>query len=509
MASASKKIGKASAKGRLDHGPPIAVIDIGSNSVRLVVYEGLTRSPTPVFNEKVLCGLGREVASRGKLAESAVEEALRALRRFRLLCDQMDVQQCHVLATAAVREAENGPEFAAAAEEAVGREIEILSGSREAELSALGIVAGIEDPDGICGDLGGGSLELVDIAHGVIGDGVTLPLGGLRLRDLAGSSMKNAAAIVDSAFAGSGVLKSGKGRAFYAVGGTFRALARLHMAQCNYPLHVIHQYAMTPEEALDFAKVARTVDVSTLDSIEQVSSARRDLLPLGALVLEKLIEVQQPSCVCMSSLGVREGYLYGQLSGEQRAQDPLILSASEMAQLRSRSPRHAVELCEWTDAFLASSKIDETPAERRLRHTACLLADIGWRAHPDYRGVQSLNIILHANFTSVDHPGRAYVGMAVYLRHTGLNGAHPPGIRELISARMLDRARILGGAMRVAYMITASMPGVLPRAPMMVEGDKLVLTLPSDLGGLAGARTEKRLRQLAKLIGREPETRIV
>src|SRR5258707_14910370 len=103
------------AQGRLDYGPPIAVIDIGSNSVRLVVYEGLTRSPTPIFNEKVLAGLRREVQTTGLLAPDAVENALGALKRFRGLCDTMAVDRMWPIATAACRHPHNGRPFIAAA----------------------------------------------------------------------------------------------------------------------------------------------------------------------------------------------------------------------------------------------------------------------------------------------------------------------------------------------------------------------------------------------------------
>src|SRR5580692_10816917 len=202
------------APGRLDHGPPVAVIDIGSNSVRLVVYEGLTRSPTPIFNEKVLCGLGREVQSTGLLAADAVEKALAALGRFRVLCDRIDVAQLHVLATAACRDATNGKAFIAEAERVCGTKIAVLSGKREAELSALGVVSGFHRPDGIVGDLGGGSLELTDIHGHRVNTGITLPLGGLAVQDVSKKSIKKAEKVVKKALDSARLLGDGKGRTF-------------------------------------------------------------------------------------------------------------------------------------------------------------------------------------------------------------------------------------------------------------------------------------------------------
>jgi exopolyphosphatase/guanosine-5'-triphosphate,3'-diphosphate pyrophosphatase len=494
----------ASAQGRLDHGPPIAVIDIGSNSVRLVIYEGLTRAPVPIFNEKLLAGLGREVQSTGLLAPDAIDVALAALRRFRALCDALEVERTWAIATAACRDAKNGGAFIEQAERIVGTPIEILSGKREAHLTALGIVSGIHKPDGIAGDLGGGSLELIDVHGSRVRQGLSLPLGGLALRDIAQKSLKNAEAFVEDAFDGLDMLGKGQGRSFYAVGGAWRALARLHMWQTGYPFHVMHNYRIGAREALEFARLVHRVDPETLSKIDVVNSARRPLLPDAGLVLEKLVTAIQPKDVVISALGVREGLLYSLLAQKERTLDPLIRTASDLNLLRSRSPRHGEELIAWTDRFMASSGIEETAEERRLRHAGCLLADVSWRAHPDYRGEQAMNIIANGAFVAIDHPGRAYLALAVYFRHAGLSEEDlSPRLRELASTRMLDRARVLGAAMRVAYILTAGQGGVLPKTPLAVKGGRLVLELRGRCRGLAGVRLSNRLRQFARLIGRE------
>jgi exopolyphosphatase/guanosine-5'-triphosphate,3'-diphosphate pyrophosphatase len=496
---------RAAAQGRLDHGPPIAVIDIGSNSVRLVIYEGLTRAPTPIFNEKVLAGLGREVQSTGLLAADAVDKALTALLRFRALCDLAGVKRLWCVATAACRDAENGPDFIAAAERICRKHIEVLSGKREATLSALGVVSGLYRPDGIVGDLGGGSLELVDVHGRAVRHGVTLPLGSLALQDLAEKSVKKAEKIVRKTLGRAPLLHDGHDRTFYAVGGTWRALARLLMWQTGYPLHVMHGYVIPAREALEFARLIHRVNPEMLSRIEMVNEARRPLLPYAALVLEHIVRIARPKQIVISALGVREGLLYSQLPASERAKDGLIAAAQELNVLRSRSPRHGEELIRWTDRFMASSGIDETAEERRLRRAACLLADIGWRAHPDYRGEQSLNIIANAAFVAVDHPGRTFLALAVFFRHVGLSDDElSPHVRELASARMLDRARVLGATLRVAYLASASMPGVLPHAPLVVQRGKLVLKLPGKFSALDGERLFNRLRQLARLIGRDP-----
>ncbi|WP_425532042.1 exopolyphosphatase [Ancylobacter crimeensis] len=492
------------APGRLVAGAPIAVIDIGSNSVRLVVYEKLSRSPTPIFNEKASCGLGRDVATTGRLNADAVQKALVALRRFRALCDQMGVGKLYVLATAAARDAENGEAFVAECAAICRTEVQLLSGKREAQLSALGILSGVHKANGVVGDLGGGSLELADLHGQKIGPGVTFPLGGLALQDASARSLKKADKIVKDALAKDRHLEHLKGRTFYAVGGTWRALARLHMFQRGYPLHVMHGYLLPAREALEFCRVIRRVPVDTLSRIETVAEVRRPLLPYGALVLEHIIRIGKPANIFISAQGVREGLLYELLPEKERLDDPLIVAAAELNWLRSRSPRHGVELINWTDAFMASSGIEEVEEEQRLRHAACLLSDNGWRAHPDYRGEQSLNIIAHAAFIGVDHPGRAFLALSIFYRHVGLvDDELSPRIRELVSTRLLDHARVLGAALRVAYLISAAMPDTLPRVPMTVERGRLVLQLPQDLTALGGDRILSRLKTLGRLIGRE------
>lgn len=494
------------AQGRLKIGQPVAIIDIGSNSVRLVAYEGMARAVTPIYNEKVLCGLGRHVATTGRLDDEAVDRALRALARFRVLCDTMRVSDVFVLATAAARDASNGPAFLEAASKACGRPISLLSGAEEARFSAQGIVAGFHHPDGIVGDMGGGSLELVDVQGHRIGQGTTMPLGGLALQDVSGGSLKKAQRIVRAALERAPeYLENLHGRTFYAVGGTWRALARLHQAARDYPLHVMHGYVLNPEDGLDFLQLVEQADTKTLKDIESVSEARRPLLAYGAIVLEEIIRLGEPKDVAISAFGVREGVLFDKLEPETQKRDPLLAAASDLNLLRSRSPRHGEELCEWTEGFMKSLGLTETDNETRLRRAACLLADIGWRAHPDYRGEQSLNLIAYGAFAGLDHPGRAYLALAIFFRHEGLSPDKVGSrIKSLAGPRHLERARLLAGLMRVAYPVSVSMEGVLPQAPLRARGSQVVLQLPAHMKDLANERLAGRMKALGKLLNMEP-----
>jgi exopolyphosphatase / guanosine-5'-triphosphate,3'-diphosphate pyrophosphatase len=486
---------------------PVAVVDIGSNSVRLVVYDGLRRSPTPIFNEKILCGLGKGVALTGRLADEGIVRALAALRRFRALNKQIGVKQVFAVATAAAREASNGPQFIDMAEEAVGVGISILTGKEEARYAALGVIAGIPEADGVAGDLGGGSLELIDVKDGKLRDGITLPIGPLRLIDMAGGSMKRAKDIVDDYFDKAKILDTVKGRSFYAVGGTWRNLARLHMAQANYPLHVLHYYTMTRQQALGVSDLVSGLSSSSLKNVKQVSRSRSDTLPFGALVLERLLHKGKAKDVVASVFGVREGLLYSKLPRKKMMADALLASCWDFARRYARSPEHELELCDWTDQLFGPNGLKESPIETKLRYAACLLADIGWRAHPDYRAERSLGMISQAAFVGVDHPGRVFLALTVFYRYDGEDMGD--ALIKLIDEAHVRRAHLLSNVFRLAYILSAAMPGMLPNIGLKLgEGKSLVLSLPKKLKDLTGERVEKRLSALAVELGRLPRVEI-
>ena len=292
-------------------GGRFGIVDLGSNSVRLVVYAAAARSPVLVFNEKVLCGLGRTLASTGRLDPKGIERALAALKRFVALRDQIGIDTLVVAATAAVRDAEDGPEFLLRAEEICGFKITLVSGAEEARLAAQGVLSGTPDADGVVGDLGGASLELVGVGGGQRqGEGVTLPIGPLRLMDMSKGSMTEAAAIVDKTLKGLDLLKEFQGRRLYVVGGVWRNLARIHMAQRQYPIHVLHGYVIPAADASDLARVIEKLGPKSLAQIPDISERRVDTLPVGALILDKLIEAMKAKDIVISAYGLREGILF-------------------------------------------------------------------------------------------------------------------------------------------------------------------------------------------------------
>jgi exopolyphosphatase/guanosine-5'-triphosphate,3'-diphosphate pyrophosphatase len=493
---------------RIKEMEPIGVIDIGSNSVRLVVYEGAVRALTPVFNEKILCGLGRSVATTGSLGSEAVERALAALARFKVIARILSVKNLKAIATAAVRDASNGRDFIDRGERILDVPIEILSGQKEAQLAAQGIMMGFVDDDGIAGDLGGGSLELVDLARDRLKEAATLPLGGLRLIDTTGNKIERATEVIDIALASLPWLANGEGRTFYAVGGTWRALAKLHMDQINYPLRVMQGYKLTSREILDLCEQVRKSKKLDLPGIAR---ARREVLPFGALVLERLVKRMQPRQVVFSVFGIREGMIYGLLPPREQMRDPLISFCEDYATLRARSVDHAWELCRWTDQLFADPALEETEEERRLRHAACLLSDVGWRAHPDYRGEQSLNTIAHSGLGGVDHQDRIFLALSVFHRHETSEGNGDQlseRLRSLVSKRAQRRARIVGAALRTARMLSIGMAGIIDQTPLSFENGTLVLTIPPAYAALDGERLRRRFDILADLVGKKAKIRI-
>ena len=490
---------------------PVGVVDIGSNSVRLVVYESAVRAPTPLFNEKVLAGLGRSIASTGALDNEAIESALVGLVRYRAILDVLGVENVRAIATAACREASNGAAFLARAQAALGAPIEVLTGVQEAELAAYGIVMGFEAPNGIVGDLGGGSLELIDVDGTTLKRASTLPLGSLRLIDASGGKIDKALAVTDAEIVRAHWAGGGVGRSFYAVGGTWRALAKLHMANQDYPLHMMQGYSLDAETAISFCEQIRKG--KRLAGLATVAKSRREALPFGALVLERVVRQLKSKEVVFSVYGIREGLLYNLLGPAERALDPLLAFATEYARLRSRSLEHSIELCGWTDALFATGGPSETAEERRLRHAACLLSDVAWRAHPDYRGEQSLAGMAHAAMAGIDHPGRIFLAMASFFRHAGPSGKADEvadlsrKLTPLLSQRLLERAKIVGAAIRTAHMLSIGRPGIIGKAPLKFDKDRLILEVPGEFASLNGERLQRRFATLGSLLGKTAEIR--
>lgn len=490
------------AQGRIKGAKPVAVLDIGSNSVRLVVYERHARALTPLYNEKSACALGRGVGQTGRLADANVAQALNAIKRFDLVARMMRVGKVYVLATSAVRDAANRQDFVSAVEAIMGDKVQVLSGEEEAHYAALGVVAGIPEFDGIVGDLGGGSLELSTILDGLDTNGQSFELGVIRLQDDSNGSAVGAAAIVRERLEKTLLADVAQGGSFAAIGGTWRSLAKLHQVERGYPLHMVQNYVVPAADMIAFCEeIIGAPTLKGYPGASSVSSSRRELVPFGAAVLSEVLKCGKFDNVVFSALGVREGFLFELLDEAEKAIDPLVQCAEELSVLRSRSPAHATDLIEFTSQFLAACGGTETAEQSRLRIVACLLADIGWRAHPDYRGPQSVDSVAYGSMSGVDHAGRAFLAQVIAIRYGGLKSKAAAPIGKLSGPEMTARAKLLGALFRVAYPMTAAMPGILPRIRFEVAGSVLSLVLPADLAFLDGEHLQGRLDQFAGVAG--------
>ena len=391
-----------------------AIIDIGSNSIRLVVYQGPQRLPAVLFNEKVMAGLGRSLAQTGAIDAAAMESARAALARFAWLAREMGAGEVRTVATAAVREASNGAELVAAAE-AQGLTVELLSGDEEATMAGLGVLSAMPDADGIVGDLGGGSLELVRIVAGTVTDRASFPLGVLRLGAIRakgkGALERRVARLLDEA----GWTGRGRDLPFYMVGGSWRALARLDMHLTNYPLPVIHGYAMAPDQVTRLGRTLAHLDKAKLKAVTNLSSSRLPTLGDAVALLSHVLRPLGCSVAIASAYGLREGLLYARLDEAERREDALIAAARDEGARLGRFPEHGDLLDAWITPLFAGEGHDLA----RLRHAACLLADVGWRANPEFRAERGVEVALHGNWVAIDARGRALVAQML---HTSLGG---------------------------------------------------------------------------------------
>jgi exopolyphosphatase/guanosine-5'-triphosphate,3'-diphosphate pyrophosphatase len=485
--------------------PRIGIVDIGSNSVRLVVFNLDERAPVALFNEKVLCGLGRGLQETGRLHGEGVELALATLGRFAGLSRAMNVRHLDLLATAAVRDARNGREFVERVEARCGVAVHVLDGTEEARLSAQGVVSALPEADGLTGDLGGGSLELTQLSRGTIGRMVTLPLGPLRLMRDDDGDRSAAAAAIDRHLEAQPWIAECEGRCFYPVGGAWRALARIHMEQRGYPLHMIHGYRMTRKEAEELGRLVGQMGKRSLARLPGVPRRRLETLPFAGMLLERVLQRARPADIVFSANGLREGWLHERLPEELRRADPLIAAGREWARRDGRFGDLGGPIAAWTDAIFPNEPDDL----RRLRRVACHLSDIAWREHPDYRAEQALYRVLRAPQLYATHDERLYLAYALSVRYGGLaDPAEAERVSVLLDPRQKARAEALGHALRLAYAVSAGTEAMLERSQLEFLDGELILYLPDEAQVPSGQVLERRLDTLGQALGAS-RTRVV
>ncbi len=471
----------------------VGVVDVGSNSVRMVVFDGAARSPAYFYNEKIMCGLGKGLAETGRLNPEGRKRALSALKRFSLLAKGMAVQSMTVVATAATREAEDGPEFQLQVVRETGLKLWVIDGGEEARLSAQGVLLGWPDAKGVVCDIGGNSMELARIGDGKVGKRVSTPLGPFRLQQAADTAKKRAQHIDRVLKDAQSEMKS-EGERIYLVGGSWRVIARLDMERRNYPLTVLHEYRMTPQGLLDTLDWIASSDLALLRARTGVSPERMELVPLACEVLRELIKMLKPSEIDVSAYGIREGLLYEQMPDRLRQRDPLIEAARMAEQLQARMPGFGKKLFEFLEPLFKGV----TDERIRLIKAACLLHDTTWRAHPDYRAEACFDNATRANLGGLDHQGRVFLGLSLLHRYKNSRaGSRMERLFGLLSEEDLLAAEVLGKAMRFGAMFSVGDPARAGRLNWLPKKKVLELELTPDGLGLFGEVAAARFASLA------------
>lgn len=487
----------------------VAIIDIGSNSVRLVVYDGLKRSPVPILNDKAQCGLGRGLQESGRLSEESKTRARQVVQRFITLLELTRVKRVIAVATAAVRDAEDGAAFARELEEGtpefpkglrttLGVELTVLSGVEEARLSALGVVASMRGVDGAVGDLGGGSLELIDVTDERVGRRVSVPIGHFRLmaqaKDKPAQAMKIAQKQLD-AFADKKALE---GRAFYAVGGGFRSLAKIHIAMTDYPLQVIHQYTVKATAIVGLLDTIMTARADELKAMPGLSGDRAETIPFTAAVLRSVIDRLTPSEIVFSADGVREGLLFDALPASERSKEPLLASAEEMVLRSGYNPAYGNRL----EAWLTDAMGERIAGYGRMVRAFAVLSEMAWAEHPEYRAVYALERALEYPFLGVTHRERAFLASALYHRHKNKLGTYFADIiAALLPAEEQTAASLLGLCAGLAAQLSGSTVSGLDHIRLDLTGRRAVLTLDKGYEALLGDKPRKLLDRIGHLTG--------
>lgn len=480
--------------------PQSAIVDIGSNSVRMVLYGGSLRAPHTLFNEKVIARLGSEM-SDGKLASGPMELARRGLRRYALILKDLGVTDIRTVATAAVRDASNRQEFIAQVRDA-GFAPKVLSGEEEARLSAMGVIGAFPGAAGAVADLGGGSLELIRIGEGQCDDAVSLPLGTLRLPDLARDDFAGSAAALEKIIGSAGWDRA-IGAPLYLVGGTWRAFAIHAMERIGRVVTDPHGFELDCVSARRIACEVAEGEVAALRDNPRISSQRAELLPEVGPLLDAMIETLQPERLVFSSWGLREGMLFDRLPPAQKAQDPLLAGIAVFANMRGCPPTLAARVAGWTVNALPPG----WSGSERVRLAATSLALASMQIEPNFRLHIATEWALQKRWLDVSDEERAL--MAATVAANGNRCDLPETIRALAGEERLEAAICWGLAVRLCRRIGGRSRRSLQATRLSVRDRELVLEIEHNRAALNGEPVDKDMRLLADRLGLTPRVLLV
>lgn len=481
--------------GRTKSGSLTAIVDIGSNTVRLVVFHGPARIPLPVFNEKVQCRLGEGLDETGCLNPKGVELAYETLNRFMKLIKVMEVDTVRLLATAAVREAKDGPDFVAHVKDQYNADIRVLSGEEEAKLAAYGVLSGLPAADGLLGDMGGSSFDLVALNRGTFAKHDTTPLGHLRIMDSERTSIEDMRTFTRKNLQPLDWLSDMKGRPFYVVGGSMRAIARLIMHRETYPLHVIDNFTLSCKEATALLSNYAALPLEEIIDVPDVSKKRAETIPAALALTLEVLEMIQPSELVFSGYSMREGEFFLSLDDTLRNQEPLVSACMDLVEREGRFGQQGEEVFDWMGPLFEG----ETERQATLRHAACLLHDIAWAEHPDYRADHAFLRVLRLPVAGLSHHDRALLSACVYMRYKGdLKADIARPLHTFLTEEDALWTKKVGAALRLAHTLASGAPHMLDLTELQIRGGELILSLPEDQDIFIGDAVTKRILSVAK-----------
>ncbi len=466
----------------------IAVIDIGSNSVRMVVYHGLKRVPLPLFNEKYMCALGKGLARTGKLNPTGVKQAELAIARFLVMAKRLEVASLDIIATAAVRDAKNGAAFVAGLEAQHGIEITVISGTREAELGAKAILSSFHEPFGITADLGGGSMELATVTRSHIGDVASCHLGSLRILDSSEGDRAAMETMIREELKSMPWLKSFAPPTIYAIGGGFRALAKLHIRKTQYPLDLVHEYAMSKRSVNQMVERLLALTPAQIAELPGISSKRAPTLVPTALVLQRLLALTGAREVRFSVSGIREGFFYDLLGPRLQKEDALLSSAGDLAALIGRQGSYAQELHDWMTPLFPTEPL----AWQRVRMALCKLSELAWAIDPNFRANWAYQRIIQSSLKGIDHKERLMLALALYHRYQTRWKGDKSEI-NLLDERERLWSRCVGLSANLAFQLSGGRAGNLYHAKLAFHDAQVSLALDEEALPLRTEAVEKRL----------------
>ena len=473
----------------------IAIIDIGSNSVRMVVYHALKRVPLPLFNEKYMCALGKGLARTGKLNPEGVKQAEAAIARFLVMATRLEVASLDILATAAVRDASNGEAFVRGLEKHHGIEISIISGEREAELAAKAVLSSFHEPFGISADLGGGSMELATVERSMVGHRASCHLGSLRIIDATDGKRERMEELIKTELKSIPWLKEAAPACIYAIGGGFRTLAKLHMKKTNYPLDLVHEYHMSRRAVTQMRERLLELSAEELKALPGISEKRAATIVPTAMVLQQLLSVTGAPEVRFSVSGIREGFFFDLLDPRTQKEDALLGSARDLAALIGRAGTYGRELYDWMTPLF----IGEPIGWKRIRQALCKLSELAWSIDPNFRANWAYQRIIQSSLKGIDHKERLMLALALYYRYQAKWKGDKHEIK-LLDERERLWARCVGLSANLAFQLSGGRGGNLYHAKLRFHDGQAILALDEEAAPLRTEAVEKRVDGLGEAL---------